>query len=392
MRATVMESWGSRWWLVWVVSGVVGLAAIVPPAAAGGARWTIEPAPDPSASGNALGSVSCTGSFFCVTVGNSGVGGPFLEDRVNGTWSLQPITTPAGSPRPDGAEGSLSCRARDDCTVVGSTTSAPPIEHSQGTSTPYALRWDGQAWRSESVPHATKDNELVAIDCRASLPCVAVGAAYSRSRNRQQPLVERRTGGVWHQVLVPAVPGFRSLSAVSCAGPNLCLAIGSVTEVWNGHDWRRGHDPPLPGVPGLAQLSALSCASHQTCLVVGSWTPIGSMHTLPLVERWRRGRWDIEATPRVPHATGSKLSGISCRPDDRCVAVGSGWPPGAAMTAFPVIELRRHGRWTLQHPQLPPHSSFSGLGDVSCAASTCTAVGMYFPASGNGVPLIERYG
>jgi hypothetical protein len=74
------------------------------------------------------------------------------------------------------------------------------------------------------------------------------------------------------------------------------------------------------------------------------------------------------------------------------VAVGAGTTPGAALSAFPVIERRRHGRWTLQHPQLPPHSSYSWLGDVSCAAKTCTAVGMYFPASGNGVPLIERYG
>jgi hypothetical protein len=374
----------------WLLSGVLVVAMLVPPAPAVGARWRIEPSANPNPSTNVLEDVSCVDSSVCVTLGESAVttgSTPFVERRAGGTWSLQPISTPTLSPEPDSTAASVSCRARNDCTLVG-VVSAFPIEHMPVASATFVQRWDGQTWHPESIPNATDGWALAAIDCRASLPCVAVGTMYAHSG--PQPVVAQRVSGAWHEVSLGSTGG-GTLGAISCSGPAFCLAIGSVTELWNGHRWRRVPHPLNSRPDGSAQVASLSCTSHQTCFAVGSWTSISGIRAVPLVERWSRGRWHVEATPRVPRAPSSGLGGISCQPDGSCVAVGSGGTPGAVLSSFPVIERRRHGRWSLQRPMQPPGSAFSWLGSVSCVASTCTAVGMEFPGQANGIPLIERY-
>lgn len=373
----------------WLVSGALTVVAVVLPGAAVAPGWRIEPAPTPKSTTDALQSVSCADRFACMLVGESGVGargGLLVERRAHGRWSLLPISTPTVAPGPDVTNGWVSCRARNDCTVVGNAYAAFVPGHFPPGRMTFAERWDGHTWHRESIPHATDGVELVVIDCRASLPCLAVGSR--SSFGQQHPVLERRVAGRWHEVRLGAGTAAGAFDAVSCADQNLCLAVGNITEVWNGHTWRRGPDPARFTAP-----AAVSCSSDRTCVLVGAWVISSSAPASPVVERWSGGRWHIEATPPVPGAPDSELSGISCQRGGTCVAVGAGSNPSGTVS-FPVIERRRDRHWTLQQPS-PPPSTNSSLGGVSCTTSTCTAVGISVPtssASGNAVPLIERYG
>jgi len=66
------------------------------------------------------------------------------------------------------------------------------------------------------------------------------------------------------------LPGAARLSAVSCAGPSWCMAVGSyvgpssvqhaLALVWNGRAWRELRNPP-GGV-----LGSVSCSSDSFCM------------------------------------------------------------------------------------------------------------------------------
>jgi hypothetical protein len=80
-----------------------------------GSTWTMQAAPNPSGSQNAvLREVSCTSAAACTAVGESS--GRTLAERWNGAnWTIQSTPNPAGLPALSG----VSCTSSTSCTAVG---------------------------------------------------------------------------------------------------------------------------------------------------------------------------------------------------------------------------------------------------------------------------------
>ena len=169
-----------------------------------GISWSIQPTPNPAgATISELNGVSCA-SKTCTAVGG-GTPGPLgqltLAERWNGArWSIQPTPNPAGS------TGSLlygvSCASTDRrCTAVGSYNYRQLVE-----------RWNGKRWsvRRTPSPAGEMSSALNGVSCASPKACTAVGSyAVGAGCSTFQPpcsglpLVERWNG---HQLVDAAHP------------------------------------------------------------------------------------------------------------------------------------------------------------------------------------------
>jgi hypothetical protein len=178
------------------------------------------------------------------------------------------------------------------------------------------------------------------------------------------------------------------LNNVSCAISS-CEAVGiyvassgaivPLGERWNGTAWH-AQPTPNPGRASTNGLNGVACPSPSDCTAVGQGNGDGTPFTLG--ERWRDGRWKLEAVPSPIGAAENQLNAIACPATDRCEAVGIVGPTRGAVSAE---ALRWNGRtWQVQQiPALPN----SGLNGVTCASETdCVAVG-----GAGAAPLAEHW-
>jgi hypothetical protein len=105
--------------------------------------------------------------------------------------------------------------------------------------------------------------------------CVAVGDAASPLTMRVAPLAERWNGRTWSILPRPKDPASQAasvLSAVSCATPGVCEAVGSgaLAESWNGTSWAI-QPTPTPGGALSDELDAVSCSAALVCTAVGDY-------------------------------------------------------------------------------------------------------------------------
>jgi hypothetical protein len=397
-----------------------------------GGVWSVQSTPNPpSAAASALNGVSCPSSSACTAVGQFAAGSGAqltLAERWNGSnWRIQPTPNPAGSP--SSTLFAVACPATDTCAAVGTSNSKLLVE-----------RWGGARWHLQSapVPPGAQFSELNAVTCTAATSCIAVGD-YVNSSGADVSLAERWNGTKWAIQPTPNPSGAQSfsvLTGVSCTGRDACEAsgasdTGAFAERWNSTSWRlqavpapRGaqfallfgvacaassceavggyvdssgafvtlgerwngtawHAQPTPN-PARASanyLSGVSCPLPSDCTAAGQGNGDGT--PIALGERWRGGRWGIEAVPSPVGAAENQLNGIACPATDRCVAVGTAGPTRGVVS---TEALGWNGRtWHLQHiPALP---GFPGLNAVSCVSETdCVAVG-----GSNAGTLAERW-
>ena len=120
------------------------------------------------------------------------------------------------------------------------------------------------------------------------------------------------------------------LNSVDCPSQNVCVIVGSqrttratyrsLAEIWHGNAWRV--TPTIdPAHTPDADLVSVDCASPSSCLAVGY--SVAGNSPIPLVERWDGSRWSLGTAPRVPGASGSALSGVTCTAPDACIATGN---------------------------------------------------------------------
>jgi hypothetical protein len=145
---------------------------------------------------------------------------------------------------------------------------------------------------------------------------------------------------------------------------------------------------PLPSHGSGGYLEGVSCPSKGSCTGVGSWFSHGTQYTL--AERWDGKSWTVQATPT---STGAQaiLDGVSCTSSTNCIAVGFHSPP--VIAGEHLLVERWNGRsWTIQSVPEPTGATESELYAVSCGSATsCTAVGQSYPASGASSPLAEHW-
>jgi hypothetical protein len=219
------------------------------------------------------------------------------------------------------------------------------------------------------------------VSCASADSCTLVGAFGIVSSQVGSPLAEHWDGSAWTVQTVPAPAGskgdFVGLSAVSCASPASCTAVGNygspaspnkvpLAEHWNSSTWKIQKLPGLGG--GFTWLSGVSCFSGTDC------TAVGFTDTAALAEHWNGSSWKIQKTP----GAGFVFNGVSCAAASRCTAVGQ----SAAGT---LAEAWDGSTWTVQPTPSPGQSP--SLTGISCVSPVnCTAVG--YSSKG---PLAERW-
>lgn len=352
---------------------VVLVAWLLVVAPAGATVWTSQTVPSVPVPAGQLLSVSCPSSTDCIGVGSGFVPGidsspgGALAERWNGhRWVIQP-----GAAVALGVLESVSCVSVRACVAVGldGAVSGPP----------HALieRWNGRRWSVDR--RALRFSELLdGVSCVSRAACFAVGD------DQGALAVLRWNGRRWSMRSLPAPRGATSqLSAVSCAGPRDCEAVGSssydtgafsgesgetvvLAEHWNGRRWsiQRSGFTPEPGGEDSA-LSAVSCA-----LPTGGCTAVGTASDEQLAVHLVGRRWvtDTGATALL-----GALNGVSCTSPQACVAVGAtNYGPKAAAFA----ETWNGRSWSTEPAPGSQTIGGSSLAGVSCRSpGACTAVG-----------------
>jgi len=305
-----------------------------------GTSWQRQAAPD-GPTDSFLTGVSCapashpaTAAVDCLAVGN-----PVLA-RSGGSWRLVAKTSSLDA---------ASCAGADACVAVGATpTGAHPV----------FATWNGKTLRSgrlHATPHAAQSVTIGGISCLAADDCIAVGdysygvGAKPGPGARDKTLAEAWNGTSWRVLPTVNVSDWNELSAVSCASPDNCTAVGSSenqfawAEHWNGTNWRAESVPAFskPATLGYLQLTGVSCPSAKTCVAVGSYNG-----AVPVAATWNGSRWRLT---RLPVAGGgmAALHAVACASAASCVAVGT----GPAANAF--AEVYAHGAWKQSTPKNP---------------------------------------
>jgi len=351
-----------------------------------GARWRIQPAPvPPGAQFSELNAVTCTAAASCIAVGDyvTGSGADVtLAERWNGTrWAIQPTPNPSGAQSFSFLAG-VSCTARDACEAVGASDDAGA----------FAERWNGTRWRLQAVPAPAGAQFvlLFSVSCTVS-SCDAVGGYFDRS-GAFVPLGARWNGAAWHAQPVPnpARASANYLSGVSCPSASDCTAVGqgngdgtpfALGERWRDGRWRL-QAVPAPVGAAENQLNGIACPATGRCLAVGTVGPTrGVVSTEAL--RWNGRSWHLQHIPTLP---GANLNAVSCASETDCVAVG-------ASNAGTLAERWNGEDWTIQATPNPPGSASGGFTGVACtSASFCVAVGFRLDSAGNPVAtLAERW-
>ena len=353
-----------------------------------GTRWHQQPTPNPTgAISMALSAVACTSSSACISVGSPPIDNTFiLAERWNGTrWRIQPTPSPVGR-APTNSLAGIACTSAAACVAVGQFTDEI------GTGLNLVERWDGTAWRLDSMPNPPVQqgtylgSSLTGAGCASASACTAVGG-YTNQSGTGVTLAERWDGTAWRIQPTPNPAGTQGagLSAVSCPSPSDCIAVGSyetagftpatLAERWDGTSWHIQTTPTPTQFGG--DLSAISCTSASACTAVGTAGPSA------LAERWDGTTWKIQPTPNM---AGVSLYGVACPSRTACLAVGDD-------NDFAVADHWNGTTWLRQSVPRPAGARGSALNAVSCYSRTaCSAVGYYNSGiTGNAVTLAERW-
>jgi hypothetical protein len=258
---------------------------------------------------------------------------------------------------------------------------------------------------------------LDSVSCASAGNCTAVGE-YTDGSGSVRGLLLTETAGSWGTGVEAVVPANAApnagarLSSVTCASAGNCSAVGSyldssgsvlgllLTETTG--TWGAGVEAPLPANAAAAplteaSLSAVSCASPGNCDAVGYYVDSSrSCQGLLLTET--NGTWatGIEALPA--NAIGCAVTfAVSCPSAGNCTA-----------NLGDYLLTEAAGSWaTVGKPVLPANAcpvgpgpgqcdgNYGGANSISCtSARNCSAVGDYTDSSGDeqGLLLTETAG
>ena len=187
-----------------------------------------------------------------------------------------------------------------------------------------------------------------------------------------------------HRAPDPTPSKDTSLAAVSCTSTRACTAVGGsgrgpLVERWKGGRWSIQATARFAGLR-KAGLEGVSCTRGAGCVAVGF------SRRWPLVERSDDSGWSVQPTPRSARLRGGNLTAVSCEENRFCIAVGT---VSTSVSSRPLAERWDGESWSLQ--QLTKGLGDASLNGVSCTSrGACTAVGSYTRGFCS-APLIERW-
>jgi hypothetical protein len=294
-----------------------------------------------------LGAVSCLSPSACLAVGayaNRADNPQVLTQQWRGAGLRL-----AGPASTTGDFTDISCARQKFCMAIGQNF---------GRGADLAYHWNGRRW---TPGHSLAPLRQVA--CTRPGFCLALASGLG---------TELWNGTSW--TTGPSLPR-GPVYAVSCASPDYCMAVGAyitdphsgtestLAETWNGSAWKILRTPS-PGQSAL--LTAVACARPAGCMAIGDYTGSGNhSHNLALLRS--HGTWRVFS---LPGGTGFGLgqASISCPRLDSCMAVGT---DDDQVTGSHNLALAWNGaRWRLTKLHA------NGLADVFCPLpDRCIAVG-----------------
>jgi len=181
---------------------------------------------------------------------------------------------------------------------------------------------------------------------------------------------------------------------VSCEpSTSVCTSVGKSTSSgvdspialrWNGLSWSEQVAAKKSGATHT-RLFGVDCPSETRCLAVGNHQ--SSEGASVLSEIWNEGKWSVQTTPLPSESTASEFVAIGCNSTATCTAVGSA-TIGGVKTA--VAERWTSPTWALSTIPIPEGAKSSQLDGVDCLWSNfCVAVGRYTNSSGSIKSLVE---
>jgi RHS repeat-associated protein len=181
---------------------------------------------------------------------------------------------------------------------------------------------------------------------------------------------------------------------VSCepSSTEHCTAVGTSNKSGvdsplalrrNGTSWSEQAPAKKSGATHT-RLFGVDCPSETRCLAVGNHQSAGSPSLLS--EVWNESKWSVQTTPVPAEATSSELAAIGCSSTAQCSAVGSA-VIGGVKTA--IAERWTSPTWSLQTIPIPEGAKSSQLDGVDCLWSNfCAAVGRYTTSGGSVKSLV----
>ncbi len=274
-----------------------------------GSTWVDLPGPIPPGTRDAgLNGVSCVSSV-CVAVGQygrrSGHDRALAMSWDGDRWTVH--VPPRRRHQDDAALEDVACPSPASCIAVGRF--GFELQELFTGVAPLIQRWDGSEWNLEVSANVrgSVDTELNAIACPTPGRCVAVG--FQRHPGGiLSTFAEIRNGGVWTVLPTPNPEGSpdAELADVACPRPDRCFAVGTsvsgsrtqgLLETWDGTRWTIERTPAPEGSTS-STLSAIDCAGPQTCSAVGAYergSPTGHAFSLA----WDGAGWSILSIPEL---------------------------------------------------------------------------------------------
>ena len=324
----------------------------------------------------------------------------------------------------------MSCASTGNCSAVGAYDDG--LGDSQGLLvTESAGKWQravqaqAPAGAADAPFKLSNGGGIAAISCAAPGQCTAIGR-YVNTRRLDRGVFFTESHGRWLtgvrlrlpvNAVTPPKPksgdvDVLGLSGVSCSSPGNCVAVGNYetnAEVWeamivverNGR-WTRAIQAPLPaGAPIQGQnavLLTVTC-SHARCTAAGEYVdPSGHQQTL--LVSGSGDSWAAAPTPTAPSDANADPniipSSLACASTGACAAVGTYINP--LQNSLGLLLSEAGGQWsTSSGATLPADAAPAGtvgdqtvvLSSVACPlAGSCTAVGWYFDNDENSEGLL----
>jgi hypothetical protein len=171
-----------------------------------------------------------------------------------------------------------------------------------------------------------------------------------------------------------------STSACTAVGKSTASGVDSpVAQRWNGSSWS-AQTPAKKAGASQTRLFGVDCPSETRCMAVGNYQTSEGNPTI-MAEIWNENKWSNQTTPGPAEATSSELVGVGCNNTAECKAVGSA-VIGGVKTA--IAEKWVSPTWSLQTVPIPEGATSSQLDGVDCLWSNfCVAVGRYTSSGGS---------
>ena len=308
-----------------------------------GTSWQTQNAPSAGgAAATELTGVSCAAANAC----EAGGAFPVRMEVWNGaSWATQRAVVPRGAI--NNTLTGVSCVSASFCEAVG---------YAAGSPTALPEGWNGSAWKIQ--PRVASMPLFTSVSCVSATFCEAVGTG---------TVTYGMAGAGWNGASwqPQRMPGL-GYSAVSCALPGFCVAVGpSGAAMWNGTSWS-AESLPVP-VAG-DYYTGVSCVSRTACEAVGGRTATGG--GAAFAAGWNGSAWTAQPVPGPPGATRSLLAAVSCVAPGACEAVGES-------TAGAYVAAWNGTTWTEQAVLPVPSGAVADIvAGLSCTSATaCTAVG-----------------